>query len=335
MALVRINTTHLLNTALALALLVALPISVRAQEAATVTGVARLASEHAILDSVEALGVGIVRRDFGAGATDVEVLVKARAFPEPLVLWVDGQAHTIRVVRTEDGMALSRVLGQQTFTDEPYVAALAASELIELMQSTPATRVETKAVVLEPESPEAEPSKLSFSSMLGGELAASPRKGPALFRPLITADANYALNETLLLHGALVAMSYGVAVEPVPGGDVGSIRYRRSDVGLRLGAGTRRGDAEAIGYVTGGVGFLRVTPEGFDSDRARLRRRTQVTVGGGGVFRYFLWDRIGLAFGVDVAWLTSPARYFVDGALVLEEDSLRIGASLSLLVRIR
>ena len=52
------------------------------------------------------------------------------------------------------------------------------------------------------------------------------------------------------------------------------------------------------------------------------------------MFRYWLHRYVGLSFGVDVAWLTSPARYLVDGRLALEEDSLRIGASLSILSRI-
>ncbi len=308
------------------------PRSVRAQAnlRPTIATIAISETDRGIVDTVEKLGFAVTRRQLAAGTTDVDLLLWARTLSEPMILWVDSRTSTVTVLRASDGTSLSRVLGQQTFTESPYVAALAASELLELMGHTPAAQVETAPVV-----PEPAPSALTWLGSLGGELAAGARRGPALLRPQLSVGASFAVNERLFLYGELCALPYGVAAESLPDESGGRLLYRRADLMLRLGAGREQGRASVLGYLSPGVGFLRVTSDGVDGDRSRVRRRRQISAGGGVMFRYWLSNYLGLAFGVDVAWLTSPARYLVDGRLALKEDSLRIGASLSLLARIR
>jgi len=299
----------------------------------TVAAIARSDADRAIVETIESLGVTVMRRELAKQATDVDLLLWARTLPEPLILWIDSRTSTVSVLRTGDGTSLSRVLGQQTFAESPYVAALAATELLDLMGHTPAARVETAEVV--PEPLPAQPSRLMWVGALGGELAAGPRRGPALLRAALGLGGAFFLSENLFAYGELWAMPYGVAVQSLPDASGGRVRYQRSDLSLRVGTGLEQGSASVLGYLSPGVGFLRVDSEGIDGDRARTRRRNQVFMGGGAMFRYWLHDYLGLAFAVDVAWLTSPTRYLVDGRLALEEDSVRIGSSLSILARIR
>ncbi len=296
----------------------------------SVASVAMSGPDRAIVDTVESLGVLVTRRELAAGATSIDLLLWARTLPEPLLLWVDSRTSTVSVLRTSDGTSLSRVLGQQTFTESPYVAALAATELLDLMGHTPTARVETAPVVPEPARP-----ALSWLGSLGGELAAGPRRGPALLRPALGIGAALLISERTFLHGEFVAMPYGVAVESSPDARGGRVRYQRSDLAARVGAGLEHGSASLLGYLSAGVGLLRVEAEGIDRERARTRRRSQTFAGGGAVLRHWVRSYVGIAFGLDVAWLTSPARYLLDGRLALEEDSVRIGASLSIVGRIR
>jgi len=299
----------------------------------TVAAIAMSDADRAVVDTIESLGVIVMRREVAPGTTDVNLLLWARTLPEPLILWVDSRTSTVSVLRTGDGTSLSRVLGQQTFAESPYVAALAATELLDLMGHTPEARVETAQVM--PEPVPVEPSRLMWVGALGGELAAGPRRGPALLRAALGLGSAFFVGQHLFAYGELWAMPYGVAVQSLPDETAGRVRYQRSDLALRAGAGLEQGSASVLGYLSPGVGFLRVEPEGIDGDRARTRRRNQVFMGGGVMFRYWLHDHLGIAFGVDVAWLTSPTRYLVDGRLALEEDSVRIGSSLSILARIR
>lgn len=298
--------------------------------APTVASVAVTDADKAVIESVEGLGIPVTKRQIAEGATSVDLLLWARTLPEPLLLYVDSHTSTVSVLRTDDGTSLSRVLGQETFAESPYVAALAATELLELMKYTPPTKVETAPVVPEPPRP-----SLAWQASLGGELQAGARKGPSLLRPALGLGAAFYLNVRAFLYAEACAMPYGVAVESLPADSGGKLRYRRSDLALRAGAGFERGAANLVGYLGSNVGFVRVQPVGVEGERARTRRRNQLSAGGGMIFRYWLEDYLGLAFGIDVAWLTSPARYLADGKLALEEDSLRIAASLSVVGRIR
>jgi hypothetical protein len=299
-----------------------------------VAAIAMSEFDRTVVDEVERLGVALTRVELDAATTDVAVLVGAGTLPQPLVLWVDSGRSTVSVMRTADGTALSRVLAPKTFSETPYVAALAASELIELMQSTPATRVETPRPTADDLEGPAPGSVWGASAFAGAELAAGPRRGLALFRPVLGVDVLYRLSGLLFADVGLVAMPYGVVAEPLPR-EGGRIRYRRTDLALRLGVGVERGSASFGAHLLPGLGFLSVEAEGIEEERAREKRRRQLFAGGGLVFRNYVWERVGVTFGIDVLWLTSPARYLVDGALALEEDSLRISASLSLLVRLR
>jgi len=305
---------------------------VHAQDASppTVGSIAMTEADRAIVRTVEGLGVALTHRELAEGATNVDLLLWARELPEPLILWVDSRTSTVSVLRTGDGTSLSRVLGQQTFAESPYVAALAATELLELMGHTPVAQVETAPVV-----PAPTPSPWMGHGTLGGELAGGPRRGPTLLRPMLSVGAGFFLSQRAFVYGEITALPYGVAVESLPDANGGRVRYQRSDLALRAGGGVERGSATLIGYFSPGVGFLRVEPEGVDGDRARVRRRKQAFAGGGLVFRYWLQPYLGLAFGVDVVWLTSPVRYLVDGRRALEEDPVRIGASLAVVTRIR
>ena len=133
----------------------------------------------------------------------------------------------------------------------------------------------------------------------------------------------------------LVTAPLGVWTRDVPGAKQGeSVRYTRSDIGARLGAGKRVLSGSLLGYLSGGVGFVAATPRGVPADRARTAKRNQGFVGAGTAFRYEPWDYVGLAFGIELTWLPAPVRYLVDGRRAIDEGALRVGSSFSLSIRL-
>ncbi len=305
--------------------------SARADEVAAFAG---QVADQRVLTIVESLGIQIVRRELPAQAGALAALDAAQSFPERVLLWIDHRAAMITVLRRSDGTALVRVLPPETFRTSPYVAALAAVELLSLIAQTPEAQVETTPV--EPHAqrqPAAAPS-LHWLLLAGGELAASPGKDPVLWRPVLGLGVERDLPYTPYFVLAQVsAAPLGVWTRDVPGASSQErVRYTRSDLAGRLGAGARVPAGSISGYLSGGVGFVSATPRGVPRARARVDRPQRGFAGAGAAFRYQPWHHVGFTFALDLTWLPTPTKYLVDGRTALEEGQLRVGSSLSLSV---
>lgn len=288
--------------------------------------------DEEVLTILESLGVRLVRHGAPPQGDSLSWFLAVQRMLEPLVLRVDSRAAMITVFRSSDGTALVRVLTPETFRTSPYVAALAAAELLGLLRQTPVAKVQPSP---EGQPADAEPTPartIHWVLSAGGELAASPRKDPVLWRPLLSAGAEIDFASTPyfgLVH--LAAAPLGVWTRGVPGAQAGErVRYTRSDVGARLGVGKHVLAGSVLGYLSGGVGFVAATPRGVPADRARIDKRNQGFVGAGTALRYQPWQYVAFTFGIELTWLPDPVRYLVAGRRAIDEGALRVGSSFSL-----
>ncbi len=321
---------------LVVAMLLACAAAVRAEgRTEAVAAVGFNESDQRVLDEVEALGVVLVRRPTRAALDVAGLTLAAQPWPEARVLVVDSANGNVQVLRRADKTALVRILPRGTLESSPYTAALAATELLGLAHDTPVARAEPVA------SPGTTPSHAlpradtRLLAAAGGELAASPGHDPTLFRPLLMVGVEFGTvgrKPFVLAH--LVATPWGTMKRAIP--DVSpdeSISYGRSDLGLRLGAGTRLLTGTVLGYLSGGGGLSSASAHSRSS--LGEDRRVRGWLGTGGAFRHEVVPSLAVVFGIDLTWLPAPVSYLVRGETTLQEGPLLLGSSLSLALTLR
>ncbi len=93
--------------------------------------------DSAVAEHLAALGAPLSTQQMPVRRTLEEFHAVALTLPETVVLWVDSATSAVSALRKSDGTLLTRGLPAEAFVRSPYVAALVASELLELLQQTP------------------------------------------------------------------------------------------------------------------------------------------------------------------------------------------------------
>lgn len=97
------------------------------------------ATDHHVVQTLQDLGVALVRGPVSGPSSGAHALVRAEESPMLMHLWVDSGHSSITLVRAADGHLLTREVARDTFVQAPYAAALMATEMVELMRDAPYT----------------------------------------------------------------------------------------------------------------------------------------------------------------------------------------------------
>lgn len=266
------------------------------------------------------------------------LLQEARAaWREPLVVVLDAELRVVSVLRPEDGTISSRALAPSA-ASAPYVVAVAAAELLDLVQHAPSA---SPATVSEGSPPP--PGTLARLLLDAGVLQTVAANGQiGLLQPTVGFDFSFARRgSTLWLGGGLHASGLGelrreqVLAVPMGINPNGSIEYTRNEVSLRVLLTHRQGPIAATGW--GDLGFAFVKAQTFDSAGSTLStdRRQALWLGLGAEFRYSLFEGFSLGLGVGAGWFPVTSQFYASapGATkvpAFEESSLDLRARASL-----
>jgi hypothetical protein len=262
---------------------------------------------------------------------------------ERMVVVIDTESGTVKVLRTWDGMVLTRSLERAVARSSPYAVAVAAVELLELAGHEPPRR-ENPSVPdpvpvlpppltppapvlqrpdLEPEASPEEPTprarttprKLRAVLNVGGLLTVSLGGDVTLIQPTIGLGM---IVEPLAGdwwlgidgHGAAFgSRNRGVVPADREAGSELDVRYEREELGLRLSTGEGSAYTGLFGFLNGGLAFISVIPRGEDGSPVGGRDRVGVWGGAGGGLRYSLDPGPGIELSVGGMLLSGGRTY--------------------------
>jgi hypothetical protein len=295
------------------------------------------ASEEAARYLSSQTDLTVVRRTSINARNLTGLLEEARAaWRERLVVVLDADFRVVSVIRPEDGTISSRALAPSAAV-APYVVAVAAAELLDLVQHAPSATPGTVS--------EGSPPPLGTLARLvldAGILQTVAVNGQInLLQPTGGLDFMFARRGSpLWLGGGVHATGLGQfqrdqVLTLQNGAEVdGSIEYRRSELSLRVLLTHRDGRVAAT--VWSDLGFAFVKTETFSSvGLLSTDRRQSLWLGLGAEFRYSLVDGLSLGLGVGAGWFPVTSQFYASApgappVLAFEESSfdLRVRASL-------
>jgi hypothetical protein len=285
-----------------------------------------------------------------------KLLQQAQAeWPERMVVVIDTESGVVKVLRTWDGMVLTRTLERAVARSAPYAVAVAAVELLELAGHEPPRRdipsapdpilppplsppplvsdepgIEHEPRAEPPRPRAATPRKLRALVSTGGLLTMSLNGDVTLLQPTIGLGliveplaANWWLG--LDAHGAAFG-SKNRTVVPTNREVSGEldVEYERQEVGLRLSTGSGSADSGLFGMLDGGLAFINVTPRAEDGRQVGGRERVPVWAGVGGGLRYALDEGPGLELAVSAIWLAGGRNYLAADTQAFGEGPLHL-----------
>jgi hypothetical protein len=259
------------------------------------------------------------------------LMAEARdSWPEELVVVVDTERAVVSVVRPSDGTIGSRTLAPSA-ARAPYAVALAAVELLEIVERAP----EARSAALPERQPRGLRTRLALDFGLLQSVSTNGEVG--LFRPTAGVDLEFSQERNPVwvgvgVHGSGLAPMHRDQALVLPGGpdERGSIEYARNEVSLRPSIGHRQGPAAVVGWLDLGLASVRTTARDGDSNVVAVDSRAAFWLGLGGELRYTIGAGFSLGIGAGVAWLPVTSRFyasppgtpsavpaFVEGALEL------------------
>jgi len=290
------------------------------------------ASDEAARYLTTQLEVPVVRRP-SSNARHLDALVsEARSgWHEDFVVVVDAEHAVVSVVRPGDGTMSSRALAPNA-AKAPYVVALAAVELLELVRTAPPAR----AAALSPPSrrhpvrPSVDVGLVQSVSTNGEVALLQPTAGVDLELPAWQSAGWFAVG----VHGAgLVPMHRGQMLLLSSGAEErASLEYARNELALRLGGGSRHGNASVAGWSDVGLAFIDVRAADPRSQLLAEDRRTAFWLGFGGELRYCFGAGLAVGIGAGGAWFPVASRFHASppGAkttlVALQEGNLELRA---------
>jgi hypothetical protein len=261
------------------------------------------------------------------------LMAEAReSWPEELVVVVDTERAIVSVVRPSDGTIGSRTLAP-TAANAPYAVALAAVELLEIVEAAP----EARSAAL----PERQPRSLGTRVALDVGLlqSVSTSGGISLFRPTAGVDVEFSLARSPVwvgvgVHGSGLAATHRdqALVLPTGADEQGSIEYSRNELSLRPSIGHRQGAAAVAGWLDLGLASVRTTARDGQANIIAVDARTAFWLGLGGELRYTIGAGFSLGIGAGVAWLPVTSRFYTSppntpsAAPALAESALELRA---------
>jgi hypothetical protein len=313
--------------------------TLRAQTVAIVT--ATPAAEEAARHLASQLEGGVTRRVSVHAEEPILLMNEARArWPEDLVVVLDADRAMVRVLRPWDGTVASRSLDPEA-AEAPYAMALAAAELLEIVENAPPA----DAASLPPRKasrPVERPLRASPAISVGALQSLSADGDIGLLQPTVGVDVQLSRQLSALwyhigLHAAGVLGQRRVEPLVLPGGpdENAYVVYNRDEVSLRAGPGHRYGNGSAAAWL--GAGLSRIHVTAFDQFGNEVESDARFTgwLGLGGELRYGFIDDLAMAFGGGLVWLPSRSRFFTspDGAgddtPAFEEGSVEVRACLA------
>ncbi|HVU02190.1 MAG TPA: hypothetical protein VHE30_10570 [Polyangiaceae bacterium] len=253
----------------------------------------------------------VVRRE-SVNSRHLDALVaEARAgWHEELVVVVDTERAVVSVLRPGDGTIGSRRLDESAAT-APYAVALAAVELLEIVESAPPARAaalkETRATTLD--------SRVTLDVGLVQSVSLNGEVG--LFQPTagidwVGSDPKSSGFYGVGLHGTgILAMNRDQAFSRPPGVDPrGNIRYLRNELSLRPIIGHRHGPASALGWMDVGLAVIDVTARSVSGEVLAQDSRVAFWLGLSGELRYTIGAGWALGLGAGAAWFPVTSRFY-------------------------
>jgi len=296
------------------------------------------ASEEAARYLASQTDLRVVRRVSINARNLAALLQEARAaWGEPLVLVLDADLRVVSVIRPEDGTISSRALAPSAAV-APYVVAVAAAELLDLVQHAPSA---TPGTVSEGSPhPASTVARLVLDAGILQTVAANGQIN--LLQPTAGFDFMFARRGSTLWLGAGVHASglgtyHREQVLSLPTGPDpnGTIDYTRSELSLRVLMTHRQGKVGVTGWTDFGFAFVRT--QTFTSTDALLStdRRQALWLGLGAEFRYSLMNSLSLGIGLGLGWFPVTSEFYASAPgsypiLAFEESSFDLRARASL-----
>jgi hypothetical protein len=274
---------------------------------------------------------------------------------ERMVVVIDTESGFVKVLRTWDGMVLTRSLERAVARSSPYAVAVAAVELLELAGHEPPRHElpnvpdpvlpppltpppTTEPTDIEPEKPSEKqrvepppsPRKLRAVLNLGGLLTVSLGGDVTMIQPTIGLGMMvepFVGNWWIGVDGhgaAFGAKNRGVVPADREASGELDVRYEREELGLRLSTGTGASDSGLFGFLNGGLSFISVIPRGEDGSPVGGRDRIGGWAGAGGGLRYSLEQGPGLELSVGAMWLSGGRTYRAVDTPAFDEGPLHL-----------
>ncbi len=296
------------------------------------------ASERAARDLSTELDVPVVRRT-SANARNLDALVaEARAsWKEDLVVVLDTERAVVSVVRPSDGTMGSRALAPIA-AKAPYVVALAARELLEIIRNAPPARAAALPA------PSSSWSARGLALDVGLVESLSANGDIALLQPTLGADLEVSRSPRSMwfgvgLHARGLGTMHRDQLLLLPDGTEqrGAIGYQRTETALRLSLGSGRAPSSIVGWCDIGLAFIDLRAAGAGSTTISSDLRTAVWLGLGGELRFSLGAGLGIGLGAGGAWFPVATRFYASPAgskvtlVALEEGNLEFRGQASLI----
>jgi hypothetical protein len=293
------------------------------------------ASEDAARYLSNQTDLAVVRRTSSNARNLDALLEEARTdWREPLVVVIDADRRVVSVLRPQDGTISSRTLAPSAAA-APYVVAVAAAELLDLVQHAP-TATATQA---EPPSP-GTAARLALQLGVMQTVAVNGQIG--LLQPTVGADVAFARRASPLWFGVGLhatglspmrrrqVLSLGSGADPG-----GTIKYERNELALRVLVSHRQGHVAATAWGDLGFAFVRASALDSASNVVADDSRQALWLGLGAEFRYSLFAGVSLGLAIGGAWFPVTSQFYAspagDPAIPAFEESafdLRACASL-------
>jgi len=285
-----------------------------------------------------------------------KLLEQAKAeWPERMVVVIDTESGFVKVIRTWDGMVLTRSLERAVARSSPYAVAVAAVELLELAGHEPprhdapnvpepilppplspppltsdAGGIEPEPVT-KPPPKQPVPPKQKLRAMLsaGGLLTMSLGGDVTLLQPtaglgLIVQPLAGRVWLGLDLHGAAFGARSRTVVPVARDASELEVEYHRTEFGLRISTGSGDASSGLFGMLDGGISFISVVPLTDDGTQVGGRDRLGGWAGVGGGLRYALGEGPGLELSVGAVWLSGSRNYLAVNTPSFEEGPLHL-----------
>jgi hypothetical protein len=252
------------------------------------------------------------------GRLDI-LIVEARLYwPERLVVVIDLDRKTVSAARPADGTVATRLLSADAVR-APYAVALAATELLELVDNTPLARSApvNPPVTAEPEPAKAESSASVSPTVSGGvELAQSSSGDVGLIQPILGVDLRFLSTSSPLWFsagahvGGLVGRTRRQPLGLPDGPDAdATVDYNRNQVAVRGALAHESGEGAAVAYLDLGASSIGVTARDSGGRIVKEDARLAVFGGFGGELRRSLIQGLWLAVGAGIAFFPVTSHF--------------------------
>lgn len=326
---------HLFGAALVVVAVLLVSGRARAVTVAIVT--ASAASEAAAQSLANQIDLPVERRS-SQNARNLDALVaEARSrWRDDLIVVIDAERATVSVVRPRDGTMGSRALAPRA-AGTPYVVALAAVELLEIVRAAPPARA---AALPAPPRP---PWSYRLSLDLGIVQSVGVNGDVGLLQPTAGVDFLFSASPEAVwffvgAHATGLSRLERRQVLFLPDGENvrSTIDYGRDELSLRLGVGHHEGVAAAFGTLDAGLAIIHAAGPNASGVDVVFDERTAFWLGGGGELRYYFLSGLCLGLGAGGAWFPVTTRFYASSPaartriLAFQEGGLDLRARLVL-----